>query len=116
MSTNGRKGKPVEQRNVRTEVRTFEQFRAEADRAEPYPLDLGGEVIEIPPPDTTEQVFTLSENGHKPREALKALCGEYYERVYSRLKGEHISVFNGLVADMAAHFGMGSAPSGPGGN
>lgn len=110
--SNNRKGKPVE-RNVRT----FEQFRDEAGRAEPYPLDLGGgDIIEIPPPDTTEAVFILSENGHKPREALKALCSQHYGRVYARLKGEHISVFNGLVADMAEHFGMGSSPSGAGGN
>lgn len=114
MSTHSRKGsKPVQQRNVRT----FEQFRDEAGRAEPYPLDLGeGQLVEIPPPDTTEQVFALSEEGHKPREALKALCGDFYPQVYARLKNEHISVFNNLVADMAEHFGMGSAPSGRGGN
>ncbi|GAA2812779.1 hypothetical protein [Saccharopolyspora taberi] len=103
----------MEQRNVRT----FDQFRDEAGRAEPYPLDLGGgNIIEIPAPDTTEQVFTLSENGHKPREALKALCGEYFPQVYAKIKNEHISVFNNLVADMTEHFGMGSAPSGHGGN
>lgn len=101
----------------KSEVRTFDQFRTEAGSAEPYPLDLGeGTVIEIPAPDTTDQIIRLSESGHKPREALQILCGEHYPQVYARLKDEHISVFNNLLADMSQHFGMGNAPSGHRGN
>lgn len=98
-------------------VRSFADFREETIGSDPYRLDLGdGDVIDIHAPDTVEQVIGLSEVGHSPREVLRILCGEHYDRVYEAVRAEQVTVLNAFLRDLADHFGMGALPPDGGGS
>lgn len=96
--------------------RSFAQFRAEAQKAEPYVIEKadGGEIaIDAL---TTGQLFELADNATSPRETLRIICGDNFEELYAEVKNLPIEAFNEFFSDLMEHFGMGGAPSQSGGN
>ncbi|MBB5154954.1 hypothetical protein [Saccharopolyspora phatthalungensis] len=88
----------------------FNRYVREA-RSEPFDLELDdGQEISIPAPDG-DTVLEIEES-RSSRRTLELLTGDYFDQVYELVRHEPASVLNGLVADMADHFGLAAAPPG----
>lgn len=76
----------------------------------PFVLEFDDLTIEIPAPDA-ETVLRVEE-ASTSRARVALLCGEHWDEVWERLRGEQVQVLSDLMDDLTEHFHLGTEPGG----
>ncbi|WP_027944028.1 hypothetical protein [Amycolatopsis taiwanensis] len=88
----------------------YSRYVSEAQK-DPFVLELeDGEQISISAPSGAV-LLEIEESGSS-RQRLELLTGDEYDRVYELMRDAPAGALNGLVADMADHFGLSAVPPG----